>query len=84
MKQYKIRYDHGKVLNIYIVYVVSKNYDLSGYPSPENCLFGAVALTENADIDKYKYSGYGIGFNRKGYFFHKFFFYTLAVELLEM
>ena len=28
----------------------------------ENCLFGAVTLTKNADNDRYKYSGYGIGF----------------------
>ena len=27
-----------------------------------------MTLTENADIDKYKYSGYGIGFNREGTF----------------
>ena len=27
-------------------------------------LFGAVILTKNADIDKHKYSGYGIGFDR--------------------
>ena len=33
-----------------------------------NCLFGAVILTKNADIDQYKYSGYGIGFDRKGEF----------------
>ena len=26
-----------------------------------NCLFGAVSLTKNVDIDKYKYSGWGIG-----------------------
>ena len=25
-------------------------------------------MTINADIDKYKYSGYGIGFDRKGSF----------------
>ena len=31
-----------------------------------NCLFGAVSLTKNVDIDKYKYSGYGIGFDRRG------------------
>ena len=31
-------------------------------------LFGAVALTKNADIDKYKYSGYGIGFDRRSSF----------------
>ena len=29
----------------------------------ENCLLGAVTLTKNIDIDKYKYSGYGIGFD---------------------
>ena len=28
----------------------------------KNCLFGAVTLTKNADNDRYKYSGYGIGF----------------------
>ena len=33
-----------------------------------NCLFGVVTLTKNADIDKYGYSGYGIGFDRKGRF----------------
>ena len=27
-------------------------------------MFGAVSFTKNADIDKYKYSGYGIGFDR--------------------
>ena len=31
-------------------------------------MFGAVNLTKNADIDKYKYSGYGIGFDRNGEF----------------
>ena len=33
-----------------------------------NALFGAVKLTKNADIDKYKYSGYGIGFDGKGFY----------------
>ena len=28
-----------------------------------NCLFGAVKLTNNVDPDKYRYSGYGIGFD---------------------
>ena len=31
-------------------------------------MFEAVSLTKNADIDKYKYSGYGIGFDRHGEF----------------
>ena len=34
----------------------------------KNCLFGAVTLTKNADINKYEYSGYGISFNRKSSF----------------
>ena len=34
----------------------------------KNRLFGAVTLTKNADIDKYGYSGYGIGFDRRSSF----------------
>ena len=34
----------------------------------KNCLFGAVTLAENADINNYGYSGYGIGFDRIGRF----------------
>ena len=56
------------VVNIYIVYEISKSINISDYPTLENCLFGAVSLTKNADIDKYKYSGYGIGFDRHGSF----------------
>ena len=37
-------------------------------PTLKNCLFGAVTLTKNADIDKYGYSGYGTGFDRKSTF----------------
>ena len=33
-----------------------------------NCLFSAVKLVKNAYIDKYKYSGCGIGFDMKGTF----------------
>ena len=35
-------------------------------PTLVNCLLGAVSITKNADIDKNKYSGYGIGFDRTG------------------
>ena len=35
-------------------------------PTLENCLFGAVTLTKNADIEKY--SGYGIEFDRRSSF----------------
>ena len=68
LKQDKITYTYGKVVNIYIVYEISKSINISDYPTLENCLFGAVSLTKNADIDRYEYSGYGIGFNRHGIF----------------
>ena len=64
----KITYTHGKIVNIYIVYKISKNFKISSYPTLENFLFGAVGLTENNYIDKHKYSGYSIGFDRKGKF----------------
>ena len=68
LKQDRVTYNHEKIVNIYIVYEISQNYSISSYPTLENCLFGAVSLTKNADIDKYKYSGYSIGFDRKGEF----------------
>ena len=68
MKQDKITYTHGKIVNIYIVYEVSKSINISDYLALDNCLSGAVSLTENAVIDRYRYSGYGIGFDRHGSF----------------
>ena len=64
LKQDKVTYSHGTIANIYIVYEISKNDNIRSYPTLENCLFGVVSLTKHADIDQYKYSGYGIGFNR--------------------
>ena len=46
----------------------SKNFNISSYPTIQNYLFRAVILTKNADIDKYKYSGYGIVFDRHGFY----------------
>ena len=51
-------------INIYIVYEISKNYNISSYLKLENWLFRAVSLTKRVEIDQYKYSGYGIGFDR--------------------
>ena len=51
----KTLYDHGKIVNIYIVYEISKNFNISSYPTLVNCLIRAVSLTKNDDIDKYKY-----------------------------
>ena len=70
LKQNKITYNHKKIVNLYIVYEIRKSYIISDYPTLENCLFGAVSLTKNADVDKCKYSGYGIGFDRYGFFSH--------------
>ena len=56
-------------MNIYIVYDLKStlnNFD----PTLQNCLFGAVKLTKNSDIDKYEYAGYGTGFDSKGTFLH--------------
>ena len=69
LNQNKVIYTHGKIVNIYTVYEINKKDNtVISDPTLENCLSGAVTLTKNADIDKYKYSGYGIGFNRKGSF----------------
>ena len=54
-----------KIVNIYIVYEINKNYNISSYPTLENSLFRAVKLSKNVDIDQYKYCRYGIGFYRK-------------------
>ena len=37
-------------------------------PTLKKCLFRVVTLTKNTDIDKYGYSGYGIGFDRRSSF----------------
>ena len=52
LRQDKITFNHGKIVNITL----------------ENCLFGAVKITKNADIDQYKCSGYGIGLDSRGTF----------------
>ena len=65
LKQPKISYTHGKVVNIYIVYELGGPNSRNNDPTLKNCLFGEVTLTKNVDIDQYGYSGYGIGFDRK-------------------
>ena len=66
LNQDNAKHDPRAIVNIYIVYEISKNYIISSFPTLENCLFGAVSFTKNTDIDQYKYSGYGIGFDKKG------------------
>ena len=69
LKQNKVTYNHGPIVNIYIVYKSIPDTKDSSI-TLENCLSGAVRLKKNADIDKYKYSGYGIGFDSKGSLSH--------------
>ena len=68
LKQPKFTFTDKKVVNIYIVYELGACSSHDSDPTLKNCLFGAVFLTKNADIEKYKYSGYGIGFDRRSSF----------------
>ena len=43
---------------------------VDNYPTLRNALFGAVKSAKNADIDKYRYFGYGIGFDGRGSYSH--------------
>ena len=78
LKQERLAFSHGKIVNIYIVYEIDRSVNISIYPMLENCLFGAVKLTKHVDVDLYKYFGYSIGFDRKG------FFYTLLEDMVKM
>ena len=59
-----------KVVNLYVVYKIANFHGTNNYPTLTNALFGAVNLTKNTDIDKYKYSIYGIGFDGHGFYSH--------------
>ena len=65
-KSNKLTYTHGKAVNIYIVYELGASSSHVNDPTLKNSLFGAVTLTKNADIDKYRHSSYGIGYYRRG------------------
>ena len=64
LRQNRITYDHRKIVNIYIVYEISKNFNISSYSTLGNCLLGGVSLTKNGDI----VYGYGLGFDRYEFF----------------
>ena len=52
-----------KVINLYISYTLGPKFkNLNTDFTLGNCLFGSVKLTKNTDLDKYKYTTYGIGF----------------------
>ena len=62
LKQDKITYNHGSIVNIYLVYRLSPS--ITSDITLENCLFSAVKLTKNLKINIY--SGYGIALDSKG------------------
>ena len=68
LKQDKVTFNYGKVVNTYIVYELGASSSSNSDSTKNICLFGAVTLTKNVDIDKYRYSGYGIGFDRRSSF----------------
>ena len=59
---------HGNAVNINIFHKITSDYKDINYPKLESWLFGSVKLTKNADNDKYRYFGYGIGFDRQSPF----------------
>ena len=58
-----------KVINLYISYTLGPQLrNLNTDFTLGNCLFGYVKLTKNADLDKHKHTGYGIGFDSRSEF----------------
>ena len=66
----KLTYSYGSNVNIYIVYELGASGSNDNDPTLKNCLFSAVtlALAKNTNIEKYGYSDYGIGFDRRSAF----------------
>ena len=57
------------MVNLFIAYELDTwSKDINNDFTFKNCLFGSVKLTKNADLDKYKYSGYDTGFNSRSYY----------------
>ena len=59
LQQKAVTNSHEKVVNFYVVYEIINFHGLGSYPT-----------VANADIDKYRYFGYGIGFDGHGSFSH--------------
>ena len=64
----KLRYDYGHKVIAYIVYELGATGSSISDLILKNFLFGAVNLTKNADVEKYGYSGFGVGFDRRSSF----------------
>ena len=72
LKQDKVTLNHGKIVNIYIVYEIIRIANINGNRNSNltvpNALIGGFSLTKNADVNKCKHSGCGIVFDRKSGF----------------
>ena len=66
LQQPKVSFTHRRVVDIFYELVASSSHPDD--PLLKNFLFGAVTLTKITDIDKYQYSGYEIGFDKKSSF----------------
>ena len=57
------------MVNLFTAYELDTwSRDLNTDFTLKDCLFGAVKLTKNADVDKYKYSSYGVRFDSQSAF----------------
>ena len=63
MKQNKLGYAHGKIVNLYTVYELKNRRIDSPDFTVQNGLFGAVKITKNANTLHYKHEGYRICFD---------------------
>ena len=61
----KLTYGYEHKVNVYIIYELGASSTNDSDSTLKNCLFGAVTLAKNADMEKYGYSGFGIGFDRR-------------------
>ena len=79
LQQSKVSYTHSTIVNIYNVYELGASGSHNNDPTLMIlCLFDAVTLTKNTDINKYVYSGYGIGIDRNQVFHFQ------VVDLVKM
>ena len=57
------------VINLHISYTLNPQLrNLNTYFTLGNCSFGSIKLTKNDDLDKYKCTGYGTGFDSRSEF----------------
>ena len=59
----------NKLINLYISYTLDSQLKILNTDfTLSNCLFGSLKLTKNPDLGKYKFKGYGIGFDPRSEF----------------